>query len=159
MVHVCANGLGERTGNASLEEVAVSLKSMQGGGNLHQIRNAGRVLPTVGGVVGERLHAQKPIMGEITYVRESSLGIDALEKEPCVGYAVHPEFVGRKHRFVLGKKSGKPSIEIRLIEMGMDATDDQMRTMLDQVKLVSIKKKSWLSDEEFHEIVQGVLGN
>ncbi|HJP12795.1 MAG: 3-hydroxy-3-methylglutaryl-CoA lyase [Nitrospinota bacterium] len=158
-VHVCANGLGERTGNASLEEMAVSLKTMLGVDTSIKYEKLEELSQLVEKLSGMRLGAQKPLMGEITYIRETGLGIDALQKEPRVGYSVQAEFVGRKYRFVLGKKSGKPSIEIRLKEMGLDATEEQMRTMLDQVKLLSIEKKSWLSDAEFLEIAKGVLGN
>jgi methanogen homocitrate synthase len=158
-VHVCANGLGERTGNASLEEVAVSLKTMLGVDTSIKYEKLEELSQLVEKLSGMKLGKQKPIMGEITYIRETGLGIDALEKEPRVGYSVQAEFVGRKYRFVLGKKSGKPSVEIRLKEMNLEATEEQMRTMLDQVKLLSIEKKSWLSDEEFLEIAKGVLGN
>ncbi len=75
-----------------------------------------------------------------------------------MGFSIHPEFVGRKFRVVLGKKSGKPSIELKLRELGLEATDEAMRTMLDRVKRRSIEKKAWLEEGEFREIVQEVLG-
>ncbi len=159
VVQVCANSLGERTGNASLEEVSVALKTMLGVETNIKYEKLFELSQLVEKLSGMRLGAQKPVVGEITYVRETGLGIDALQKEPRVGYSVHPEFVGRKYRFVLGKKSGKPSIEIRLQEMGLEATEEQMRVMLDQVKLKSIEKKSWLTDDEFREIASGVIGN
>ncbi|MBI3024911.1 MAG: 3-hydroxy-3-methylglutaryl-CoA lyase [Candidatus Tectomicrobia bacterium] len=158
VVQACVNGLGERTGNAPLEEVAVSLKALLGVETNIKYQKLAELSQMVEKLSGMRLGAQKPLMGRISYVRESGLGIDALYKEPRVGYSVHPAFVGRKFEIVLGKKSGKPSIEIKLNEMGLKATEEQMRVMLDKVKLKSIEKKGWLEGEEFRQIAKGVLG-
>ncbi len=157
-VQVCVNSLGERTGNASLEEVAVSLKTLLGVETSIKFEKLAALSSAVEKYSGMRLGPAKPLVGEITFTRESGLGIDALKREPRVGYCIHPGFVGREFRMVLGKKSGKPSIEIKLQEMGMEATEEQMRTMLDRVKKMSIEKKGWLDENEFREIAEGVLG-
>ncbi|MFQ5895275.1 MAG: LeuA family protein, partial [Nitrospinota bacterium] len=158
VIQVCVNGLGERCGNAALEEVAVCLKAVLGVDVNIKFEKLAELSRLVERLSGVRLAANKALVGDIAFTRESGLGIDALQRELRVGYSIHPEFVGRKFRMVLGKKSGRPSIEIKLKEMGQEATEEEMRTMLDRVKRRSIEKKAWLEDEEFREIVRDVLG-
>ncbi len=158
VIHTCVNGLGERCGNAALEEVAVSLKALMGVDLPIKFEKLSELSRMVEELSGVRLAANKPLMGDISFTRESGLGIDILMSEPRVGFSIHPNFVGRDFRIVLGKKSGKPSIEVKLKEMGIAATEEQMRVMLDRVKRRSIEKKTWLEEEEFEEIVKGVLG-
>ncbi|MFQ6111852.1 MAG: 3-hydroxy-3-methylglutaryl-CoA lyase, partial [Nitrospinota bacterium] len=139
VVHVCINGLGERCGNAALEEMAVSLKALMGLDLPIKFEKLSELSRMVEELSGVRLAANKPLVGDISFTRESGLGIDVLLREPRVGFSIHPEFVGRKFRVVLGKKSGKPSIELK-------------------VKRRSIEKKAWLEEGEFREIVKDVLG-
>jgi isopropylmalate/homocitrate/citramalate synthase len=157
-VHSCANGLGERTGNAALEELMVALHVLYGYDTEYVLAK----LPELGELV-RRLSRQnfainKPILGERNFTRESGIGVDLVVKEPLAMFGTHPALTGRHGDVVLGKKSGKASIVYHLEQLEIrDANDDAIAEMLRRVKEKGIEKRGLLSSEEFREIVDSVL--
>src|SRR5579871_2868685 len=123
-IHSCANGLGERTGNAALEELIVALHVLYG----YDTRYSLGKLPELGELVRRisRLNyaANKPILGERNFTRESGIGVDLVVKEPLAMFGTHPALTGRTGDIVLGKKSGKASIQYYLEKMGVNDADD-----------------------------------
>jgi isopropylmalate/homocitrate/citramalate synthase len=157
-VHSCANGLGERTGNAALEELIVALHVLYGYDTQY---NLGK-LPELGELVSRisrfEIAANKPILGERNFTRESGIGVDLVVKEPLAMFGTHPALTGRRGEVVLGKKSGKASITYNLEQMGVaSADDDAVGEMLRLVKEKGIEKRGLVTPEEFREIVDGVL--
>ena len=157
-VHSCANGLGERTGNAALEELMVALHVLYGYDTQYNLAK----LPELGELVSRisrfETAANKPILGERNFTRESGIGVDLVVKEPLAMFGTHPALTGRRGEVVLGKKSGKASITYNLEQMGIAGTDDEaIGEMLKQVKDKGIEKRGLLTPDEFKEIVDGVL--
>jgi isopropylmalate/homocitrate/citramalate synthase len=157
-VHSCANGLGERTGNAALEELIVALHVLYGYDTKYNLAK----LPELGELVSRisrfPIAANKPILGDRNFTRESGIGVDLVVKEPLAMFGTHPALTGRKGEVVLGKKSGKLSITYNLEKLGItDADDEAIGEMLKRVKDKGIEKRGLLTDEEFREIVDGVL--
>ena len=100
----------------------------------------------------------KPILGERNFTRESGIGVDLVVKEPLAMFGTHPALTGRRGEIVLGKKSGKASITWNLEQMGIEGTDDEaVAEMLKRVKDKGIEKRGLLTQDEFREIVEGVL--
>ena len=158
-VHSCANGLGERTGNAALEELIVALHVLYGYRTHYDLSK----LPELGELVSRLsrfdIPANKPILGERNFTRESGIGVDLVVKEPLAMFGTHPALTGRRGEVVLGKKSGKASIAYHLEQLGITGIDDQMLAeMLRCVKEKGINKRGLLTPEEFKEIVDRVLG-
>jgi isopropylmalate/homocitrate/citramalate synthase len=157
-VHSCANGLGERTGNAALEELIVALHVLYGYETQYDLGK----LPELGELV-RRLSkldfaVNKPILGERNFTREAGIGVDLVVKEPLAMFGTHPALTGRRGEVVLGKKSGKASIAYHLEQMGIrDADDGATAEMLRRVKEKGIEKRGLVSPEEFREIVDSVL--
>jgi isopropylmalate/homocitrate/citramalate synthase len=106
---------------------------------------------------GVRTADNKPIVGDLAFTRESGMGMDVFRKEPRVAFAIHPEFVGRRLDLVLGKKSGRPSIKMKLEELGVQASDEQIAELLVKVKQKGTEKKGFLSDDEFKAILRETL--
>lgn len=157
VVHVAVNSLGERTGNAPLEETSAALKVLYG---LPMNVRLDRLVPLshlVAQLSGLPVARNKPIVGEITFSRETGAGIDMLTKHPTVVLPIHPRVYGREVAMVLGKKSGRQSLQIKLESWGRTATDEQLREMLELVKEKAIAKKMYLSDAEFGVIASQVL--
>ena len=157
-VHSCANGLGERTGNAALEELIVALHVLYGYDTKYNLAK----LPELGELVSRisrfPIAANKPILGDRNFTRESGIGVDLVVKEPLAMFGTHPSLTGRKGEVVLGKKSGKLSITYNLEKLGIaDADDEAVAEMLKRVKDKGIEKRGLLTDEEFREIVDSVL--
>jgi isopropylmalate/homocitrate/citramalate synthase len=157
-VHSCANGLGERTGNAPLEELIVALHVLYGYDTHYQLAK----LPELGELVSKisrfETAANKPILGERNFTRESGIGVDLVVKEPLAMFGTHPALTGRRGEVVLGKKSGKASITYNLEQMGITGADDEaVGEMLRRVKERGIEKRGLLTAEEFREIADSVM--
>jgi len=157
-VHSCANGLGERTGNAPLEELIVALHVLYGYNTHYKLDK----LPELGELVSRiskfPTAANKPILGDRNFTRESGIGVDLVVKEPLAMFGTHPSLTGRKGEVVLGKKSGKASITYNLELLGIQgSTDEEIGEMLKRVKDLGIEKRGLLTQEEFREIADSVL--
>jgi isopropylmalate/homocitrate/citramalate synthase len=158
-VHSCANGLGERTGNAALEELIVALHVLYGYETQYKLAK----LPELGEIVSRiakfPIAVNKPILGARNFTRESGIGVDLVVKEPLAMFGTHPALTGRQGEVVLGKKSGKLSITYNLEKLGMPAaTDEQIGEMLKKVKDLGIEKRGILTDDEFRTIANSVIG-
>ncbi len=157
-VHSCANGLGERTGNAPLEELIVALHVLYGYNTQYQLAK----LPELGELVSRisrfETAVNKPILGDRNFTRESGIGVDLVVKEPLAMFGTHPALTGRRGEVVLGKKSGKASITYNLEQMGIAGADDEaVGEMLRRVKERGIEKRGLLTQEEFREIADSVM--
>lgn len=155
VVHSCGNGLGERTGNAALEELMLGLDLLYGydtGYRLDKLPELGALLSDLANVPIAR---NKPILGAGNFTRESGIGINLVMHDPLVMFGTHPALTGRVGEVVLGKKSGKASIKYKLDALGLgEADDEETAGILDMVKLAGIEKRDILSDEEFRTIVE-----
>ncbi len=156
-VHSCGNGLGERTGNAALEELMLGLDLLYGyetGYKLDKLPELGELLSELSNVAIAR---NKPVLGSGNFIRESGIGIQYVMEDPLVMFGTHPALTGRSGEVVLGKKSGKASILYKLGELGLgEADDDQVTEMLTRVKQKGIAKRDILDDAEFMSIVSDV---
>lgn len=158
VVHVCINGLGERCGNTALDEIVICLKTLLGV-NMDRIQydrfyELSQLAEKLSGI---SLASNKSLAGSLTFTRESGLGIDVYKKEPTVAFSIHPAFVGRKFEMVLGKKSGRPSIKLKLEELGIETTGEKLAEILAKVKQKGAEKKGILSDDEFKAILKDTL--
>jgi len=158
--HVTVNGIGERTGNASLEELVAALKMLYGvetDVKLEKLRSLSKLVEQLSGI---RMPPQKPIVGDGIFTTES--GIIAgwwnrleelsmpLEMLPFV-----PETVGHDPvKVILGKKSGRDSIlyEAKKLKLSWDST--KVDAILLRVKEEAISKKRALSRDEFSKMLQ-----
>ena len=160
VVHSCANGLGERTGNAALEELIVALHVLYGYETHYQLDK----LPELGDLVRRLsdlpIAVNKPILGSRNFTRESGIGVDLVVKQPLAMFGTHPALTGRSGDVVLGKKSGKASITYTLEQMGITGTSDEaVNEMLQMVKERSIAKRGLITPDEFREIADRVLAS
>ena len=153
-VHSCLNGLGERTGNAALEDLMVSMKLLLGIDNNYNVGLLPEICAKTAEIAGVPYSANKPIAGIRNYTRESGIGVDLVMKEPLAMFATDPRLFGRTGDIVLGKKSGKASITYFLDKLGIEASDEQIAAMLERVKAVGQEKRGLLTEEEFLTIVQ-----
>ncbi len=157
VVHSCVNGLGERTGNAPLEELVMALKLLyneDSGRNISALRDLSALVASLSGIPVAR---NKPVVGEENFTRESGLGVNLVVEEPLAMFAVHPALMGRKGKVVLGKKSGKLSVNYKLDELGLGTLEDEQgAAVLSTVKELGNRKRGLVTDDEFREIVQGI---
>ena len=154
VVHSCISGLGERTGNAALEELMVGLEILLGYETNYKFDEILSLCALAEELSGVKPATNKPIIGRGNYTRESGIGVDMVMKKPLSMFGTAPQFFGRHGEVVLGKKSGKASITYQLEKFGIEnVSDEQIAEILAEVKSRGAEKKSLLTDEEFKEIV------
>ena len=154
IVHSCVNGLGERTGNAALEELILGLELLYGvrtGCDLAAVAELSALVEELSGV---GLARNKPVVGEGNYTRESGIGVNFVVENPLVMFATHPGLTGRKGSIVLGKKSGKSSVAFKLRELGLGEVDEAgIEVLLAEVKRLGSEKRRLVTDAEFAALV------
>ncbi len=155
VVHSCVNGLGERTGNAALEELIFGLHIMLGMNTNYNLDRVISLCRTVQEISGISPATNKPVIGEGNYTRESGIGVDLVMKKPLAMFATDPNLTGREGKVVLGKKSGKASIKYTLEKLGIqDISDETIMEILKEVKLKGLEKRALIDIIEFKEIVR-----
>lgn len=159
VVHTCVNGLGERTGNAALEEVMVCLKLLYGYDNEYKIDELQELSKLVRELTGFPMAPNKPIVGSGNFVRESGIGIDMVYKFPLAMFSLNPPFVGQVPRVVLGKKSGAASIRQAIHDLKLDPLPEEgTERLLQMVKSLGIEKRGLVSEAEFVDLYGEVRG-
>jgi methanogen homocitrate synthase len=160
VVHTCINGLGERTGNAALEEVVVALRTLYGYDWGFCFNKLAELSALAQQLTGFPMPPNKPIVGSGNFTRESGIGIDMVYQQPLAMFSLNPVFVGQQPKAVLGKKSGYASVTTKMKELGLAYAEDKEKfnVVLQKVKQLGIEKKGLVTDDEFRGIVKEVLG-
>jgi homocitrate synthase NifV len=133
-VSTTVNGLGERAGNAPLEEVAVALDHLYGLETGIDKRRLGAVSRLVAEASGRPVPVGKPIVGENVFTHESGIHVSGLLRDPRTYQALDPAELGRNHRLVLGKHSGIASVQHACREIGLEVDAAKARAVLAQVR-------------------------
>ncbi|NOT10275.1 MAG: homocitrate synthase [Methylococcaceae bacterium] len=142
-VNTTVNGLGERAGNAALEEVVVGLEQLYGfetGVHLHHFQTLSeQVARASGDAIGNR----KSLTGKNVFSHEAGIHVDGFLKDPKNYQGVDPAWVGRSHQLVLGKHSGTKGVIHAYQQLGILVTQAQAQALLIQVRrFVSDTKQS-----------------
>jgi isopropylmalate/homocitrate/citramalate synthase len=158
VVHSCANGLGERTGNAALEELVVALHVLLGYDTHYRIDKLAELSKLVQDISGIPLARNKPVTGEANFTRESGIGVDLVVNEPLAMFGLAPAFLNRNGRVVLGKKSGKLSVKYYLEQLDIEIEDEQrIAAIVAEVKRKGIEARRLLTVDEFKDIVNAQM--
>jgi len=133
-LNTTVNGLGERSGNAPLEEVVLGLHLCQGMRTGIDLAGFPAISASVAAAAGRPLHWQKSVVGEGAFTHEAGIHVDGLLKDPDNYQGFDPRLVGRQHRVVLGKHSGARAVQSVMAGLGHPLSDDQARAMLARVR-------------------------
>ncbi|MGO9545998.1 MAG: homocitrate synthase [Rhodomicrobium sp.] len=131
---VTVNGLGERAGNAALEQVAVSLDALFG--NVHNVHLPAlkRLSDLVSRCSGTGTGQAQPVVGRDVFTHESGIHVAGILKSRDCYEALAPERLGRKHRFVVGKHSGLSGLRHELNYLGLELTEAEERRLLPSIR-------------------------
>jgi isopropylmalate/homocitrate/citramalate synthase len=149
-------GLGERSGNAPLEEVVLALRCLYGLASSIRTELLTRVAQEVSRRAGIALQPHKAVVGSNAFAHETGMVVAGVLKDPFTAEPYSPDLVGQTRTIVLGKKSGRSSIEFKLAQRGIQASEDRVLEILDNVKRRAIELGRALSDDEFAEIAMGM---
>jgi D-citramalate synthase len=155
-VHATVNGIGERAGNTSLEEVVMTLAALyhyKTRINTAEFYHVSRLVSRLTGVL---VAPNKAIVGENAFTHESGIHAHGLLADTRTYEPITPELVGRERRIVLGKHAGSTSVRLALKELGLEATDEQLNDVLKRIKELGDKGKR-VTDADLQAIAETVL--
>ncbi len=157
-VNTTVNGLGERAGNAALEEVVMALKYLgKVDVGLHTSRFR-ELSEYVAAASARTIPAWKSIVGTNVFAHESGIHADGVIKNPLNYEAFAPEDVGLERQIVVGKHSGSRTIYRKFQEFGLELTREDCNGILALVRKTSVELKRALFDKELMYIYQDYLG-
>jgi len=150
------NGIGERAGNCSMEEVVMAIRTRQDIFNADTNINTEEIIRSsrlVTKITGMSVQPNKAIVGANAFAHESGIHQDGLLKEKSTYEIISPESIGlHKTEFVLGKHSGRHAFRTRLDELGYQLSDDKINSAFDRFKRLADQKKD-IYDEDIEALV------
>ena len=152
-VSTTVNGIGERAGNASLEELIMAMKILYGKDYGFKTKYIKELSDLVSKASGLPIPYNKPVVGNNVFRHESGIHVDAVIEEPLCYEPYLPELVGQKRQLVLGKHSGCRAVRAKLNECELDVSDDELIEIVRQVKKQREEGK-YINDQVFKEIVK-----
>lgn len=159
-VECTINGLGERAGNAAMEEVVMALKVRKAYfEGCHTTINTPELFPTsvmVSDMTGMPVQPNKAIVGRNAFAHESGIHQDGFLKGRETYEIMHPQDVGiEKSLLPLGPRSGRAALKAKLQELELTVSDDQMPGVFEAFKRLADEKK-WVDDDDVKALVSGL---
>jgi 2-isopropylmalate synthase len=155
-VEVTVNGIGERAGNTSLEEIAMSILTRKSILNLSMGINTKEIYPTsrlVSMITGIVVQPNKAIVGANAFAHEAGIHQDGVLKHRMTYEIMEAEMIGlSSNRLVLGKHSGRHAFRDKLNDLGYDLTNDEVNKLFNKMKELADKRKE-LQDEDIEALV------
>jgi len=144
-IECTVNGLGERAGNCSLEEIVMAMHTRNDYYQVTTRINTPRLVPTsrlVSNITGMLVQRNKAIVGRNAFAHEAGIHQDGMLKEPTTYEIMRPQDVGfTKTDLVLGKHSGRAALADRAKALGYHLADEQLATVFEAFKELADKKK------------------
>jgi homocitrate synthase NifV len=140
-VNTTVHGLGERAGNAPLEEVVMGMRRFYGHGNEIDMAHYPELSILIEQASGRSVGWHKSIVGEGAFTHESGIHVDGLMKDRVNYQGVDPAEVGRDHRMVLGKHSGTCAVSHAFAEMGIKLLPGETEQILQRIRHFSGMRK------------------
>jgi len=140
-IHATINGMGERAGNAALDEVVVCLKDFLGIPLNIDETKLHRVSQYVEMFSGQRMAPNKPIYGKNVFTQTAGIHADGDKKGKLYANRLIPERFGRKTEYALGKLSGKANLEMCLRDLGIALAEDEKKVLLSKIIELGDKKE------------------
>ncbi len=157
-VNTTVNGLGERAGNAPLEEVALGLSKLYGLDTGVDLAGFPALSALVAAASGRPVGWQKSVVGEGVFTHEAGIHVDGLLKAPETYQGFDPREVGRNHKLVVGKHSGSHGIIAAYARMGLSLSPAEARELLPDIRAFAEKAKRSPADHELVFIYQRLIG-
>jgi len=164
-VHVTVNGIGERAGNASLEEIVMSLVALYGVKTNIKTEYIFETSKLIENLSGMKIPPNQPIVGENAFRHESGIHAHAVLVNPRTYEPITPDIIGRKRSrqditlssIVIGKHTGRHSLKAKLDSYGYIYTGEQLEEIMKRVKKLGDKGKQ-VTDVELQAIADDIIG-
>ncbi|MFH0896748.1 MAG: 2-isopropylmalate synthase [Candidatus Bathyarchaeota archaeon] len=156
-IHVAVNGLGERAGNAALEEVVISLNMLYNKKTNVKTELIYQTSQLVSKLTRIPVQPNKAIVGENAFTHESGIHTHGMTKTPLTYEPIPPDLVGRRRRFVAGKHVGAAGIRAELNEMGLSPDNEQLKEIVMKVKEIADRGRM-MTDADLEVVAKSVIG-
>lgn len=156
-VHVTVSGLGERAGNAALEEVALALTKFYEYETNVDLKKVYEISKLVERITGLPVPPTKAIVGDNAFSHEAGIHTHGVLSHPSTYEPISPEMVGQKRRLVFGKHVGSHAIKSELEKRGLKPNDEQLEEIFAKIKELGDRGKL-VTDAEWTAIVDEVMG-
>ncbi|RDV84274.1 2-isopropylmalate synthase [Ammonifex thiophilus] len=160
-VEVTVNGIGERAGNAALEEVVMALYARRA---LYQVTTGirteeiYRTSKLISSLTGMPVQPNKAIVGKNAFAHESGIHQDGVLKERTTYEIIDPAVIGvPRSRLVLGKHSGRHAFRVRLQELGYELSEEELNAAFQRFKELCDRKKE-ITDDDLLALVEEEIG-
>jgi 2-isopropylmalate synthase len=158
---VTINGIGERAGNTSLEEVVMAIKTRPNFFPMHTNIESTLIHPIsrlVSMITGIMVQPNKAIVGANAFAHEAGIHQDGVLKNPMTYEIMQPETIGlSSNKLILGKHSGRHALKSHLKDMGYELSDEELNLVFTKFKELADKKKH-VHDEDLEALVtEGIL--
>ncbi|KXB05684.1 citramalate synthase [candidate division MSBL1 archaeon SCGC-AAA382A13] len=157
-VHATINGLGERAGNAALEEIALAIsefyKNFKTNLDLDELYEVAKLVENYSGIP---ISPSKAVIGDNAFAHEAGIHTHGVLAEATTYEPVSPEKVGQRRRLIFGKHTGKHAIENELERKGLEASEKQIDEIFKRIKELGDKGKL-VTDAEWSAIIDDVMG-
>jgi isopropylmalate/homocitrate/citramalate synthase len=161
VIHSTVGGIGERCGNAAMEETAMALLTLYGidvGLDYSKLNELSKLVMKISGL---EVPPQRPFVGDKAYTVESGIVTgwyrNAYKENPTTVFPVRPEFVGHTApEIIMGKKSGLDNIAVWAEKLRLKIDDSKKMEILKRIKRRSHDLRRVLTEKEFKEIVKEV---
>ena len=152
------NGLGERAGNAPLEEVVMALKYIEKIDTGFKLLMLREICEYVAKISGREIWASKPIVGKNIFLYEAGTTSDGVLKEPTTHEAFAPADIGAVRQIMIGKHSGSSGIKAKFKEFGIVLDDALTAKIIERIRKKAIEEKRDLFDKELMLIYYSLVG-
>ena len=156
--HVTVNGMGERTGNCSLEELAVLLHAAYNININIDTSQLYSLSDFVGRLTGVKMPVNKPIVGDNAFAHESGIHVHGILNNSLTYEPISPELVGHNRKIILGKHTGANALKSKLTDSHINLTDEQFEKVFSQIKSLGDKGKC-ITDDDLKAIALTELGS
>lgn len=154
---VTMNGIGERAGNAALEEVIMNIATKKISNHSLKTRLIRETSELCSRITGVYPQPNKAIVGINAFAHEAGIHTSAVIKNPETYESIKPEDAGYERTIVLGSRSGKAGIEYKAKQLGYLFNEEQINALYLPVKNFSDSHSGKIEDPQFKEIVEKVL--
>ncbi len=155
-INTTVNGLGERAGNAALEEIVVGLKQLYDIDTGIDLQNFSRLSEQVALASGDTIGSRKSLIGRDVFSHEAGIHVDGLLKNPLNYQGIDPAIVGRSHQLILGKHSGSKGIIHAYRQMGIELSRLQAKNLLPLVRRFAEEHKRAPKDQELNQFLHAL---
>lgn len=157
-VNTTVMGLGERAGNAALESVAMVVETCLGLATGIRFETLPELCREVSAAARRPIDAQLPLMGGQVFTHESGIHVAGLLKNPACYQSIDPARLGRRHRLVLGKHSGRHAVKRIYGDLGYPLADAQVEQLLLALRSRAEVWKHSPSESQLHELFAEFYG-